>query len=158
MLKKEFYSLKSKLHSLSLLPSTQTSSYSKNDKDVEVVDTLESHIFSGLFSNLFLFKRNGMVEGDDIPSILSRASYHLSSPHLDSSSTINFKTTDKTKLEMGINLEEEELIQTIVEMQNLKGRAKLISQDWINDLTDYLQVKLVLNVVKDHLIIESSKQ
>lgn len=133
-LRQEFHVLKQQLHSLSLVPSAQTASYDGNDF---VIDTLESRIFSGIISNIFLVSRSGEVAGDDIPSVIARVSHHLTPP-LSSEADSNGASEDDLK-------------KVIDEMGKLRGCAKLASQDWVSDLTDYLNVKLV----EYHLNIDS---
>ena len=81
---------------------------------------LLSHLASGFFSS-FRFKRTGLVEGDDVLSVLARAEYHLNEKDLDSAAR---------------------------ELNRLKGAAKVLLQDWLKAARERLEVEQVLDVVQ----------
>ena len=81
---------------------------------------LLSYLASGFFSS-FRFKRTGLVEGDDILSVLARAEYHLNEKDLDSAAR---------------------------ELNQLKGSAKTLLQDWLRAARERLEVEQALDVVQ----------
>lgn len=81
---------------------------------------LLSHLASGFFSS-FRFKRTGLVEGDDVLSVLARAEYHLNEKELDNAAR---------------------------ELNQLKGAAKILLQDWLQAARERLEVEQALDVVQ----------
>lgn len=80
-----------------------------------------SHITSRLFSGL-QFRRQGLVSGDDVLSILARAEYHLNEKDLDSAAR---------------------------ELNQLNGAAKILLRDWLEAARRRLEVQQALEVSGD---------
>ncbi|OAD73772.1 hypothetical protein PHYBLDRAFT_133554 [Phycomyces blakesleeanus NRRL 1555(-)] len=81
---------------------------------------LGSHIISMVISKL-LFKKNGLVKGDDVEATLSRAKYYL----------------DRRDLE-----------NTARELNQLKGWPKRLASDWIEAARNRLEVEQALEVAR----------
>ena len=81
---------------------------------------LLSYLTSGFISS-FRFKRTGLVEGDDVLSVLARAEYHLNEKDLDSATR---------------------------ELNQLRGAAKALLQDWLKAARERLEVQQALDVVQ----------
>ena len=79
---------------------------------------LLSHLASYFFSS-FSFKRQGLVEGNDVLSVLARAEYYLNEKDLDSATR---------------------------ELNQLKGTAKILLSDWLNAARKRLEVLQALEV------------
>jgi MICOS complex subunit MIC60 len=88
---------------------------------------LLSHLASNLLSS-FRFKRQGLVEGDDVLSILARAEYYLNEKDLDSATR---------------------------ELNQLKGSAKVLLQDWLKAARERLEVEQALEVVQSQATFAS---
>jgi len=88
---------------------------------------LLSHLASNLFSS-FRFKRQGFVSGDDVLSVLSRAEYHLNEKDLDSAAR---------------------------ELNQLKGSAKVLLQDWLKAARERLEVEQALDIVQSQATFSS---
>ena len=86
------------------------------DQDAGLLSYLASDFFSS-----FRFKRSGLVEGDDILSVLARAEHHLNEKDLDSATR---------------------------ELNQLKGAAKVLLQDWLKAARERLEVQQALDVVQ----------
>ncbi|KAI9251610.1 glucose-6-phosphate dehydrogenase [Sporodiniella umbellata] len=80
-----------------------------------------SHIISFLMSYL-LFKKSGLVEGDDVESVLARTEYYLKTDHLE------FATR---------------------ELNQLVGWPKKLATDWIQSARRHLEVKQALELRND---------
>jgi len=93
------------------------------DEDAGVL----SHLASNLFSS-FRFKRQGLVPGDDVLSVLSRAEYHLNEKDLDSAAR---------------------------ELNQLKGSAKVLVQDWLKAARERLEVEQALDIVQSQATFAS---
>ncbi|TQS37449.1 hypothetical protein Golomagni_02076 [Golovinomyces magnicellulatus] len=68
----------------------------------------------------FLFKKKGLAEGDDVESILARAETFLEEGDLDSAAR---------------------------EVNGLKGWAKTLSRDWLDEVRKVLEVKQALDII-----------
>lgn len=79
---------------------------------------LLSHLASHLLSS-FSFKRQGLVEGDDVLSVLARAEYYLNEKDLDSATR---------------------------ELNQLRGTAKVLLSDWLSAARKRLEVSQALEV------------
>ncbi|CAO3681134.1 unnamed protein product [Rhizopus microsporus] len=77
-----------------------------------------SHIISSLMSYL-MFKKSGLVEGDDVESILARAEYYLKRDNLEYATR---------------------------ELNQLGGWPKRLARDWIQSARRHLEVKQALEV------------
>ncbi|KAF9456746.1 mitochondrial protein [Collybia nuda] len=86
-----------------------------------------SHITSRLFSGL-RFKRQGLVNGDDVLTVLARAEYHLNEKDLDSATR---------------------------ELNQLKGAAKILLHDWLEAARRRLEVQQALEVVQTQATLAS---
>uniref|UniRef100_A0A0W0FRB4 MICOS complex subunit MIC60 n=1 Tax=Moniliophthora roreri TaxID=221103 RepID=A0A0W0FRB4_MONRR len=84
------------------------------DQDAGLLSHLASYLFSGL-----RFKRQGLVEGSDVLSVLARAEYHLNEKDLDSAAR---------------------------ELNQLKGSAKALLHDWLEAARRRLEVEQALQV------------
>ncbi|CAO1617691.1 unnamed protein product [Sympodiomycopsis kandeliae] len=82
---------------------------------------LLSHITSAILSPL-LFTKVGNVQGDDVPSILARAEYAL--------------------------LQRKDLDTAAREINQLKGWAKVLAEDWLNESRKRLEVEQSLKIVQ----------
>lgn len=79
-----------------------------------------SHIISFIMSYM-MFKKQGLVEGDDVESVLSRTGYYLKRDNLE------FATR---------------------ELNQLSGWPKRLAQDWIQSARRHLEVKQALEVIE----------
>jgi mitofilin len=79
---------------------------------------LLSHVASSLLSN-FRFKRQGLVDGNDVSSRLTRAEYYLSEKDLDAAAR---------------------------EVNQLSGWAKVLCRDWLEAARRRLEVQQALEV------------
>ncbi|TFK49926.1 hypothetical protein OE88DRAFT_1736231 [Heliocybe sulcata] len=79
---------------------------------------LLAHLASHFLSN-FTFKRTGLVQGDDVLSVLARAEYYLNEKDLDSAAR---------------------------EVNQLKGTPKILVQDWLAAARRRLEVQQALEV------------
>jgi len=93
------------------------------DENAGVLSHIASRIFSGL-----RFKRHGLVEGDDVLSVLARAEYHLNEKDFDSAAR---------------------------ELNQLKGAAKVLLQDWLEAARRRLEVQQTLEVVQAQATLAS---
>ncbi|PFH53150.1 hypothetical protein AMATHDRAFT_45771 [Amanita thiersii Skay4041] len=93
------------------------------DQDAGVLSYLASRALS-----TFRFKRQGLVEGDDILSVLARAEYYLNEKDLDTAAR---------------------------ELNQLKGPAKMLLHDWLEAARRRLEVQQVLEVVQAQATIAS---
>jgi mitofilin len=84
---------------------------------------LTSKLLSGV-----RFKKQGLVEGDDVLSILSRAEYHLNEKDLDSAAR---------------------------ELNQLKGPAKDLLHDWLEAARRRLEVQQALDVIQTEAALSS---
>lgn len=74
---------------------------------------------SAALSSLFLFKKQGLVEGTDVASVLSRADYYLTQKNLDMAAR---------------------------ELNQLTGWPKTLLRDWLNEARKTLHVQQALEV------------
>ncbi|RDA86038.1 hypothetical protein CP532_4713, partial [Ophiocordyceps camponoti-leonardi (nom. inval.)] len=86
-----------------------------------------SHASSWALSHL-LFKKQGLAEGDDVESILTRAQTHLEDGDLDSAAR---------------------------EMNGLQGWAKTLSKDWLGEVRKVLEVQQALDVIATEARLQS---
>jgi mitofilin len=83
-----------------------------------------SHIISFIMSWL-MFKKQGLVDGDDVESVLARTEYYLKRDHLE------FATR---------------------ELNQLSGWPKRLAKDWMEAARRHLEVKQALEVKQEHVI------
>ncbi|KAI0783860.1 mitochondrial inner membrane protein-domain-containing protein [Irpex lacteus] len=88
---------------------------------------LLSHLASHLLSS-FSFKRQGLVEGDDVLSVLARAEYYLNEKDLDSATR---------------------------ELNQLRGTAKVLLSDWLSAARKRLEVSQALEIVQSQATLAS---
>ncbi|KAF7336877.1 MICOS complex subunit MIC60 [Mycena venus] len=88
---------------------------------------LLSHLASRAFASL-RFRRQGLVSGDDVLSVLARAEYYLNEKDLDSAAR---------------------------ELNQLKGTAKLLLHDWLEAARRRLEVQQALEVVQAQATLAS---
>ncbi|TFK40195.1 mitochondrial inner membrane protein Mitofilin [Crucibulum laeve] len=93
------------------------------DENAGVLSYLASRALSG-----FRFKRQGLVAGDDILSVLARAEYHLNEKDLDSAAR---------------------------ELNQLKGPARMLLHDWLEAARRRLEVQQALDVVQTQATLAS---
>ncbi|KAJ4477340.1 mitochondrial inner membrane protein Mitofilin [Lentinula aciculospora] len=93
------------------------------DQDAGLLSHLASHLLSS-----FRFKRHGLVEGNDVLSILSRAEYHLNEKDLDSAAR---------------------------ELNQMNGTAKQMLHDWLEAARRRLEVEQALEVVHTQATLAS---
>jgi len=86
-----------------------------------------SYVASSLFSS-FRFQRRGLVPGDDVLSVLSRAEYYMNEKDLDSATR---------------------------ELNRLHGPAKLLLNDWLEAARRRLEVLQALEVVQAQATLAS---
>ncbi|KAJ7592885.1 mitochondrial inner membrane protein Mitofilin [Mycena floridula] len=86
-----------------------------------------SHFASYVLSS-FQFKRQGLVPGDDVLSVVARAEYYLNEKDLDSAAR---------------------------ELNQLKGTAKILLQDWLEAARRRLEVQQALEVVQTQATLAS---
>ena len=89
------------------------------DQNAGVLSHLASHLFSS-----FRFKREGLVKGSDVLSVLARAEYYMNEKDLDSAAR---------------------------ELNQLQGTAKILLSDWLEAARRRLEVLQALQV--SHLIL-----
>lgn len=88
-----------------------------------------SHASSWAMSKL-MFKKQGLVAGDDVESILTRTQTHLEEGDLDSAAR---------------------------EMNGLQGWAKTLSKDWLGEVRKVLEVQQALDVISAEARVQSLK-
>ncbi|KAF5372787.1 hypothetical protein D9615_010119 [Tricholomella constricta] len=93
------------------------------DENAGVLSYLASYLFSGL-----RFRRQGLVAGDDVLSVIARAEYHLNEKNLDSAAR---------------------------ELNQLKGAAKVLLHDWLKAARRRLEVEQALDVVQTQATLAS---
>jgi len=93
------------------------------DQDAGLLSHLASHLLSS-----FRFKRQGLVEGNDVLSVLSRAEYYLNEKDLDSATR---------------------------ELNQLNGTAKMMLHDWLEAARRRLEVEQALEVVHTQATLAS---
>ncbi|KAJ2918434.1 hypothetical protein MD484_g1927, partial [Candolleomyces efflorescens] len=93
------------------------------DQNAGVLSYLASKVLSGV-----RFKKQGLVEGDDVLSVLSRAEYHLNEKDLDSAAR---------------------------ELNQLKGPAKDLLHDWLEAARRRLEVQQALDVIQTEAALSS---
>jgi mitofilin len=86
-----------------------------------------SHLASRALSTL-RFKREGLVPGDDVLSVLARAEYHLNEKDLDSAAR---------------------------ELNQLKGPSKVLLHDWLEAARRRLEVQQALEVIQTQATLAS---
>ncbi|CAO3596123.1 unnamed protein product [Absidia cylindrospora] len=86
-----------------------------------------AHILSFIMSKL-LFKKNGLVEGDDVEAVLARSSYYLQKSDLENAAR---------------------------ELNQLQGWPKRLAVGWIASARQHLEVKQALEIVESHVILSS---
>ncbi|SAM60212.1 related to FCJ1-mitochondrial inner membrane protein involved in formation of crista junctions [Ustilago bromivora] len=103
-----------RVRQVSLVPSPETSG-------------VLSHLASAALSPI-LFHKKGLVQGEDVPSVLARAEYYLDRKDLDSATR---------------------------ELNQLKGWPKLLAQDWLTASRKRLEVQQALEVVQTEASLAS---
>ncbi|KAG6891370.1 hypothetical protein C0992_008081 [Termitomyces sp. T32_za158] len=93
------------------------------DQNAGVLSYLTSQLFSGL-----RFRRQGLVAGDDVLSVIARAEYHLNEKDLDSAAR---------------------------ELNQLGGAAKVLLHDWLEAARRRLEVEQALEVVQTQATLAS---
>ncbi|KAH9481317.1 MICOS complex subunit MIC60 [Psilocybe cubensis] len=93
------------------------------DENAGVLSYLASRALSGL-----RFKRQGLIPGDDVLSVLARAEYYLNEKNLDSAAR---------------------------ELNQLKGPAKVLLHDWLEAARRRLEVQQALEVVQTQATLAS---
>ncbi|KAF8643269.1 hypothetical protein AX16_009153 [Volvariella volvacea WC 439] len=93
------------------------------EENAGVLTYLASRVLSGL-----RFKRTGLVEGDDVLSVLARAEHHLNEKNLDSAAR---------------------------ELNQLRGPAKVLLQDWLQAARRRLEVQQALEIVQTQATLAS---
>ncbi|KAL0579586.1 MICOS complex subunit mic60 [Marasmius crinis-equi] len=93
------------------------------DQDAGLLSHLASHLLSS-----FRFKRQGLVEGNDVLSVLARAEHHLNEKDLDSAAR---------------------------ELNQLRGSAKVLLHDWLEAARRRLEVEQALEVVQTQATLAS---
>lgn len=86
-----------------------------------------SHIISIIMSYL-MFKKSGLVQGDDVESVLSRTDYYLKRDNLEYATR---------------------------ELNQLSGWPKRLAQDWIQSARRHLEVKQALDVAETQAVLLS---
>ncbi|OBZ83576.1 MICOS complex subunit MIC60 [Choanephora cucurbitarum] len=86
-----------------------------------------SHIISFVMSYL-MFKKQGLVDGQDVESILARTGYYLKRDHLEYATR---------------------------ELNQLTGWPKRLAQDWIQSARRHLEVKQALEVAETQAVLSS---
>ncbi|ORZ20381.1 mitochondrial inner membrane protein-domain-containing protein [Absidia repens] len=86
-----------------------------------------AHIVSFIMSKL-LFKKYGLVEGDDVEAVLARSSYYL----------------EKSDVENAAR-----------ELNQLQGWPKKLAIGWIASARQHLEVKQALEIVESHVVLSS---
>lgn len=93
------------------------------DENAGVLSYLASRVFSGL-----QFRRHGLVDGDDVLSVLARAESYLNGKDLESAAR---------------------------ELNQLKGAAKVLLHDWLEAARRRLEVQQALEVVEAQATLAS---
>ncbi|KAF9267948.1 hypothetical protein L218DRAFT_1074010 [Marasmius fiardii PR-910] len=93
------------------------------DQDAGLLSHLASYAFSGL-----RFRRQGLVEGNDVLSVLARAEHYLNEKNLDSATR---------------------------ELNQLRGSAKVLLHDWLEAARRRLEVEQALEVVHTQATLAS---
>ncbi|KAF5391657.1 hypothetical protein D9757_002484 [Collybiopsis confluens] len=93
------------------------------DQDAGLLSHLASHLLSS-----FRFQRHGLVEGNDVLSVLARAEYHLNEKDLDSAAR---------------------------ELNQLNGTAKVLLHDWLGAARRRLEVEQALEIVNTQATLAS---
>jgi len=91
---------------------------------------LPSHVVSKVFGKL-MFKKHGLVEGDDAESRLARAEYYL---------------------------HEEDLENAARELNQLTGWPKKLATDWIQAARRHLEVKQALEIAETQILLSSLEE
>ncbi|KAG0180372.1 Formation of crista junctions protein 1 [Apophysomyces sp. BC1034] len=86
-----------------------------------------AHILSIILSKL-LFRKEGLVQGDDVEAVLARSGYYL-------------KNGD---LELAVR-----------ELNQLRGWPKRLAYDWIESARRHLEIKQALEVVESQIVLSS---
>lgn len=94
------------------------------DQNAGLLSHLASHFLSS-----FTFKRQGLVPGDDVLSVLARAEYYINEKDLDSAAR---------------------------ELNQLRGTAKVLLSDWLNAARKRLEVIQALKVGSNRLTAVSA--
>ncbi|ORY93227.1 mitochondrial inner membrane protein-domain-containing protein [Syncephalastrum racemosum] len=93
--------------------------------------SMVSHLVSIVLSKL-MFKKEGLVPGDDVEARLARAEYYLEKEH--------------------------DLESAAREMNQLKGWPKHLSMDWLDAARRHLEVKQALEVMRSQALLGSMLQ
>lgn len=93
------------------------------DQNAGVLSYLASKVLSGV-----RFRKQGLVEGDDVLSVLSRAEYYLNEKDLDSAAR---------------------------ELNQLGGPAKVLLNDWLEAARRRLEVQQALDVIQTEATLSS---
>ncbi|KAI9033645.1 mitochondrial inner membrane protein-domain-containing protein [Phycomyces nitens] len=93
--------------------------------------SMMSHVLSIILSK-FLFRKEGLVEGDDIEARLARAKYYLDYAH--------------------------DLESAAREVNQLSGWPKTLATDWLNAARRHLEVKQALEVMRTQAVLTSMLQ
>jgi len=93
------------------------------EHDAGVLSYLASHLISS-----FRFRKSGLVEGQDVLSVISRAEYYLNEKDLDSAAR---------------------------ELNQLKGAAKELLSDWLDAARRRLEVLQAVEVLQAQATLES---
>lgn len=91
---------------------------------------LPSHVVSKVFGKM-MFKKHGLVEGDDAESRLARAEYYL---------------------------HEEDLENAARELNQLTGWPKKLAMDWIQAARRHLEVKQALEIAETQILLSSLEE
>ncbi|KAI9476352.1 MAG: mitochondrial inner membrane protein-domain-containing protein [Benjaminiella poitrasii] len=93
--------------------------------------SMMSHLVSIILSS-FMFKKKGLVSGEDVESRLARAEYYLNT--------------------------EKDLESAAREMNQLKGWPKRLSMDWLDAARRHLEIKQALDILKSQASLISILQ
>ncbi|CCL99291.1 uncharacterized protein FIBRA_01307 [Fibroporia radiculosa] len=93
------------------------------DQDAGLLSHLASHLVSS-----FTFRRQGLVSGNDVLSVLARAEYYMNEKDLDGATR---------------------------ELNQLRGTAKLLMSDWLDAARRRLEVMQALEVVQSQATLAS---
>ncbi|KAF7723017.1 Formation of crista junctions protein 1 [Apophysomyces ossiformis] len=86
-----------------------------------------AHIISIILSKL-MFRKEGLVEGDDVEAVLARSGYYLKNGELE---------------------------LAVRELNQLRGWPKRLAYDWIESARRHLEVKQALEVVETQVVLSS---
>ncbi|GBB95012.1 hypothetical protein RclHR1_02460032 [Rhizophagus clarus] len=86
-----------------------------------------AHLLSVIFSKI-LFRKHGLVKGNDIESILSRVQYYLNENDLDTATR---------------------------ELNQLRGWPKKLAEDWIKAAKNHLEIKQAIEVIETQATLSS---